>query len=106
MYYRWLKSIVFTRHIMWAATACILNIFENLGLIGLTYVSSKENYSNLKISLILFITRVFSSVSFIYFCRDSRKVLHNLHGVFGALYDYNVSIAVSLQKHSSHFVGK
>ncbi|OXA62655.1 post-GPI attachment to proteins factor 2 [Folsomia candida] len=44
MYYRYLKSIVFGRHVIWAATACLLNVLENLGLIGLTYVSSKENY--------------------------------------------------------------
>lgn len=50
MYYRYLKSIVFGRHVIWAATACLLNVLENLGLIGLTYVSSKENYSTGRIS--------------------------------------------------------
>lgn len=44
MYYRYLTSIILTRHVAWAVLACLLNILENLGLIGLTYVSSRENY--------------------------------------------------------------
>ncbi|CAL8082080.1 unnamed protein product [Orchesella dallaii] len=44
MYYRYLKSIILGRHIVWVVLACVLNVLENMGLIGLTYVSSKENY--------------------------------------------------------------
>jgi len=64
MYYRYLTSIIMTRHIAWAILACILNILENLGLIGLTYVSSRENYrtSNLSIDSVNVQTYSFSIV--------------------------------------------
>ena len=52
MYYSYLKCVICEGSMRWARLACFFNTLENLGLVGLTYVSSKENYSEFLYSYI------------------------------------------------------
>jgi len=54
MYYRYLKAMLFSRTLPFTRITCALNVLENIGLIGLTYVSSTENYSIHEKCFILF----------------------------------------------------
>ncbi|CAG7827823.1 unnamed protein product [Allacma fusca] len=45
MYYGYLKSVIYSKFLLLARLACFFNVLENFGLVGLTYVSSKDNYS-------------------------------------------------------------
>jgi hypothetical protein len=43
MYHTYLKKVLRSEHQMWGRIACILHVIENIGLIGLTLITSKQN---------------------------------------------------------------